>query len=281
MCGAAAALGGGRDPPRISGVLAGDMNCGRFSGRSVRDEMAGAYQLMTSGALPSSHPQHPAAHVDERDYLGNRMSLLPSSVPDLRMPLAFASAYAAPGLYDAPWPHCDAPWTALSPVGKGVDLRVDYVFLAATVTGAAPVAEVQRAAAQFHTGLRNGMRYSEVLPASARRAANAFASSPGCIPRRKANLQQVAARAIAAAADGAPLAAPAPHVPRTQQPPWFCPLRVTGGLLTPDQADILAAVNAELAAAGQPAWSSGGGSKPPAPSGSMPSDHVALVVGLQ
>ena len=43
----------------------------------------------------------------------------------------------------------------------------------------------------------------------------------------------------------------------------------------PDQADILAAVNKELEAAGKPLWKK---EKPPAPNAVMPSDHVMLVI---
>lgn len=104
------------------------------------------------------------------------------------------------------------------------------------------------------------------------------------VPRRRAEADaDDAAAAVATAAavtDGAATArstTEAPTLTTTPPPAWFARLSVTGGLRVPDEGAVLAAVNAELAAAGRPPWR---GAVPPAPNAVLPSDHVPLVVGL-
>ena len=84
---------------RVSGILAGDFNCDQRSRRRVPGERGGVYQLLTSGVLPQGHPEHPAAYVEERTDHGLPVCLHPASVPPIRCPLLFASAYASPVLY--------------------------------------------------------------------------------------------------------------------------------------------------------------------------------------
>jgi hypothetical protein len=92
-------------PVRVAGVLAGDFNANRYSRRRAPGERGGVYQLLTTGALPRAHPEHPCRHVDEVDGdTGLPVCVAPASVQDLRSPLVYASAYAQPGMYDAPWP---------------------------------------------------------------------------------------------------------------------------------------------------------------------------------
>jgi hypothetical protein len=129
---------------------------------------------------------------------------------------------------------------------------------------------------------RGSMRYR--VPA-AKWGAAVRAAAAREIPRRRAEADAEDAAVAAAAALGADgargscsssVSVPA-STPPPPPPPWFACLAVTGGLRVPDEGAVLAAVNAELAACGRPAWP---GATPPAPNALMPSDHVPLVAEL-